>query len=88
MEIKYSIIIKEWFDRVNGNSYCAVRITDNTSGEEFALPFEYGYGSYGEQRATVFLKDYGEEFDYLREIASTTKIDGCLKRDVKEWGIG
>ena len=86
MKIKYSVITKEWFDKANGNSYCAVRITDNNSSEVFSLPFEYGYGSYGEQRASEFLKEYGEQFDYLREIASHTKVDGCLKRDVVSWG--
>ena len=86
MKVKYTVITKEWFDRINGNSYCAVRITDNNSGEEFALPFQYGYGSYGEHIASEFLKEYGEEFDYLREIAHTEKVENCLKRDVKAWG--
>ena len=87
MEIKYTVITKEWFDKVNGNSYCAVQITDNRTGKTFKLPFQYGYGSYGEQRATEFLKEYGEEFDYLSEIARCEKIEGCLKRDVVQWGV-
>ena len=39
---------KEWFDKVNGNSYFAGTITLNygTETEEtFLLPFQYGYGN-------------------------------------------
>ena len=86
MKNKYTVTSKEWFDKANGNSYCAVQITDNNSGEMFKLPFQYGYGSYGEQIASEFLKDYGEQFDYLSKIAHCMKIEDCLKRDVVAWG--
>ncbi len=87
MNIKYTVITKEWFDRLNGNSYCSVRITDNHSGHVIKLPFQYGYGSYGEQIASKALKEHGEQFGYLSEIAECHKIENCLKRDVKAWGI-
>ena len=84
--MKYTVITKEWFDKVNGNSYCAVQVTNNETDEVDYLPFQYGYGSYGEQIASEHLKEQGEQFDYLREIATTHKIENCLKRDVVAWG--
>jgi len=89
MRNKYLITTKEWFDRTYGNSYCAVQIIDNETGDLVAaLPIEYGYGSYGEQRAKRFLTDRGEKFDFLSEIAHCVKIENCLKRDVKAFGEG
>lgn len=40
---------KEWFDRVNGNSYFAAVVTLNygmKDAESFSLPFQYGYDSH------------------------------------------
>lgn len=40
---------KEWFDKVNGNSYFSCLITVNyglKSELKFTLPFQYGYGSH------------------------------------------
>ena len=45
---------KEWFDKVNGNSYFSAQITLNF-GEDtqriINIPFQYGYGSHFEQSA-------------------------------------
>lgn len=47
MKIKtIDIIGKEWFDKVNGNSYFSARITVNfgmKNEKTFAVPFQYGY---------------------------------------------
>ena len=86
---KLQVIAKEWYDRMNGNSYCAVRIYSD--GELLAaLPYAYGYGDYYLHRAKTWVADnieadintlrYTELFN-LRE-----KMKGCLKRDVKAWG--
>lgn len=40
---------KEWFDKVNGNSYFSANITINYGMEtqqNIFLPFQYGYGSH------------------------------------------
>lgn len=34
----------EWFDKINGNTYFACKVTLNNK-ESFTLPFQYGYGS-------------------------------------------
>ena len=87
---------KEWFDKVNGNSYFAGTITLNygTETEEtFLMPFQYGYGSQYEQEAKAILTqfnkistDYESLSNYCKrvgiELNSNIEI-GCLKRDLK-----
>jgi len=84
--MKYTVEAKEWFDRVNGNSYFSMRISrDNQLIQVFSMG--YGYGDMYQQVASQYLKSIGEKFDYLREIAVSVKHENCLKREVKAWGI-
>lgn len=84
--MKYTVEAKEWFDRVNGNSYFSMRIfKDNELIQVFS--YGYGYEDMYKQVASKYLKSIGEKFDYLREIAVSVKHKGCLKREVKAWGI-
>lgn len=50
MKIKtIDIQAKEWFDKVNGNSYFSANITINygmKTQKTIFLPFQYGYGSH------------------------------------------
>ena len=49
----------KWFDRVNGNTYCNVKIIDGTNISY--LGYEYGYGNYYFYRADEYFKEkYGE----------------------------
>jgi hypothetical protein len=42
--------VREWFDKVNGNSYFSAKV--HVNGEvAFTMPMEYGYGSHSEYRA-------------------------------------
>ena len=96
-----SVIIegKEWFDRVNGNSYNAVQVFVNygmKNAFSFSIPFQYGYGNYFEQSAIEHLVKIGaitsrETFRDLQrngkiEVESTI-VDKCLQRDVKAFGL-
>lgn len=89
---------KEWFDKLNGNSYFAGIITLNygTETEEtFLMPFQYGYGSSYEQAAKATLTefnmisaDYGQSlYSYCKEnnikFSSSIKSD-CKKKELKE----
>ena len=88
---------KEWFDKVNGNSYFAGTITLNfgTETEEiFLMPFQYGYGSQYEQEAKAILTQFNkistEPFESLSRYSQRVGIElnrsiqrGCLKRDLK-----
>ena len=43
------VTAKEWFDRINGNSYFSAVVTVNygmRSAKCFVLPFQYGYGDH------------------------------------------
>ena len=99
MEIKtIDIQAKEWFDKVNGNSYFAGTITLNygTETEEtFLMPFQYGYGSQYEQEAKAILTQFNKiSCDYLQNLNTYCKEnnieyisnikDNCLKRELKE----
>lgn len=85
---------KEWFDKVNGNSYFSVRIY--LDGElATILPFQYGYGGQfyyesiralvasgklPEDTSTYYLKhNYGI---ILHEVIERNQ----LQREVKNWG--
>jgi len=44
--IKYVIHAKKWFDKVNGNTYHAVRVLDTVRQLQLKVPFQYGYGDH------------------------------------------
>lgn len=88
---------KEWFDRINGNSYHSARITINygmKSEQNFRVPFSYGYGSMYEQNTFELLRGQGiiKETDRMYTLQESGVIirssiqRNCLKRDVVAWG--
>lgn len=87
---------KEWFDKVNGNSYFAgtITITKETGEQEtFLMPFQYGYGSQYEQEAKAILTQFNKispDYESLSNYCKRLGIDlnskierNCLKRDLK-----
>ena len=59
---------KEWFDKVNGNSYFAGVIIINFGMKdcrEYVIPYEYGYGDYYIDAAKELLQKQGE-IDYQK----------------------
>jgi len=91
------ITAKEWFDKVNGNSYFSAEImTDYGTEQEqtYNLPFQYGYGTQYETEAKAVLTEfnlisanYGQSLSqYCKDNNikyNTNKITGCKKRDLK-----
>lgn len=87
---------KEWFDRVNGNSYFAGLITINfglKTQKEFNMPFQYGYGDHyrdmalKELQKNGFCTEIGQIWE-LRDkgiILRATKQENCKKRELKEF---
>ena len=87
---------KEWFDKVNGNSYFSGIITLNfgfPDVETFIMSFQYGYGNQYISEAKCQLTehnrisaDYGDAlWRYCEKnniILRTSKQENCLKRDV------
>ena len=43
-KIKFVVQAGKWFDKVNGNTYHACRITRTRDGAVLCCPFQYGYG--------------------------------------------
>jgi len=85
MKYKYIAISKEWFDKINGNSYVSTQIEDIEKDIIYKLPFQYGYGSQSEHEVKEFLGLKGFNSDLPIKFIN---IDKCLKRDVIEHGKG
>jgi hypothetical protein len=89
---------KEWFDKINGNSYFCGTITLNygmKTEETFLMPFQYGYGLSYEQEAkrtlTRFNKISPKTFEplsiYCKEnniILRSNLVENCKQRELKE----
>lgn len=87
---------KEWFDKVNGNSYFSAVVTIDygmDSEKSFTLPFQYGYGEhYLEMAKETLIKEGIVKFDenvplwsYCRDngiILRKTKQENCRKKDL------
>jgi len=85
---------KEWFDRVNGNSYCSAVIVLNfgmPDAETVKVPFRYGYGNFYMQAAAEALRprlDTKENTPLWRTCEEKGIIlryqmqTGCKKREV------
>lgn len=83
MKIKtIDIQAKEWFDRINGNSYFSAVTTLNygmKSEKTIKIPFEYGYGSQYKFEAERMLTKAG----YLPNISEMAGI-GSLSEYCRE----
>tara|TARA_R110002051_G_scaffold281919_2_gene343644 strand:- start:858 stop:1205 length:348 start_codon:yes stop_codon:yes gene_type:complete len=91
---KININCKEWFDKINGNSYFSGTITINDK-ETFLIPFTYGYGSQYEHEAKAILTQFNKIscnyslrlYSYCKEnnIEFISNIkENCKKRELKE----
>lgn len=87
---------KEWFDKINGNSYFAGTITldyGTETEETFLMPFQYGYGFSYEDEAkatlTQFNKispDYETLNAYCKRVGIILRSNierRCKKRELK-----
>jgi hypothetical protein len=96
------ITAKQWFDKVNGNSYFSARVTVNYAQDDektIYVPFQYGYGDHYRTVAFEALQKNGiipplqlmrSDWRYYQDngiIARHSKQEKCLKRDVIAWGI-
>ena len=86
----------EWFDKANGNSYCAGTVTINYNMKDektLVCPFQYGYGDFYTQAAMERIREakLAKEDDRPlwrfcddHDIILRAGIErGCLKRDLK-----
>jgi len=95
------ITAKQWFDKVNGNSYFSAQITLNYGTDSeviIPVPFQYGYGDSYQYEAFKQLQELGyiakqvnstSGWRYYEDngiVVRNNKIEKCLKRDVIAWG--
>ena len=98
MKIKAKTIdiqAKEWFDKVNGNSYFAGSVTVNYGMSDaltFVMPFKYGYGRQYEQEAMGILKKerlidsiYCVDLKDKGIVVRSYIQLGCKKKELKEY---
>jgi hypothetical protein len=90
----------EWFDKVNGNSYFAGKVTVNygmKSQKSYIIPFQYGYGSQYVHEAEMTLRrnnvikcdEYTALWRYCREnniILRESLKENCKQRELKNIG--
>ena len=84
--MQYIAITKEYFDKVNGNSYFSTRIEDVENDRMYILPFQYGYGTQSEHETKKVIKRFNKNVSW--NDIKFIKIDRCLKREVKQHGQG
>lgn len=90
---------KQWFDRVNGNSYFSAVVTVNFQGDDetvLVCPMQYGYGECYLQAARAALVEagflVGSDIGLVRwcresGVRLCHSIEHkCKQREVKEWG--
>jgi hypothetical protein len=86
---------KEWFDKVNGNSYFSAQIVidyDLPTYKKYFLPFQYGYGDSFQWQSLKHLQEIGEidkNIGHLWQLRDNgviirTSKRNALKRELKE----
>jgi hypothetical protein len=86
---------KEWFDKVNGNSYFAGSIILNFGQPDaitLNMPFQYGYGDSYQYAAMTLLKEKGlTDAKYMHDLRNENIIvryniqRGCKKRELMQY---
>lgn len=99
-QIKFTVIAKKWFDKVNGNTYHSVRCVRHKDNTVVVGPFQYGYGEHYKQTALAVMfdagwlpnieyRDFDKQFSYEREnnYPILWTVSEGLKRDCVANGI-
>tara|TARA_R110000824_G_scaffold10591_2_gene46550 strand:- start:262 stop:525 length:264 start_codon:yes stop_codon:yes gene_type:complete len=83
MEYKYIAVIKQWHDKINGNTYFSANIDDLVKDKTYKIPFQYGYGSQGEYtcKKHLGLKGFNSELPI-----KFVTVPNCKQREVKQHG--
>jgi|TARA_R100001132_G_C3232947_1_gene66788 hypothetical protein len=88
MTIKYIAHCKKWRDKINGNTYHSVRITDVNTKDIIKIPFTYGYGEQYKSNTLNELcrKNNTSKFNLYHDFIHWVDEENCKMKDVKNWG--
>lgn len=67
-QIRFTVIAKKWFDKVNGNTYHSVRCVRHLDNAIVVGEFQYGYGENYKQTALYAMFDAGWFSRVLRKV--------------------
>lgn len=84
--MQYIAITKEYFDKVNGNSYFSTRIEDVENDRMYILPFQYGYGTQSEHETKKVIKCFNKNVSW--NDIKFIKYDNCTETAVEKHGQG
>jgi hypothetical protein len=66
MKKLFTVIVKKWFDKINGNTYHSVRCIRHSDREVITGPFQYGYGEHYKQTALEVMYKNGWLPGYIK----------------------
>lgn len=83
-----AVIVRRWFDKANGNSYWAAKVSIPTNGgiwRQLVIPFQYGYGNQPEHDCCKVLEKLGffklSDVDYIRELPIEFEDQGYMNKN-------
>ena len=79
-----NMVIGEWFDKVNGNTYHDATICVN--GKEYLIPYRYGYSADNEWNLKELLNQIGFRIRKDKRVLDYCKVytQNKLKRDLNK----
>ena len=79
-----NMVIGEWFDKVNGNTYHDATIYIN--GKEYFIPYKYGYSANNEWNLKELLNQIGFRIRKDKRVLDYCKVytQEKLKRDLNK----
>ena len=82
-QVKYIAETKEYFDKVNGNSYWSCRVEDIEKDVMYVFPIQYGYGDHSEfeVKKALNINDWGQ-----KPTIKFIKHENCSEKSVEDWG--
>ena len=86
-ETQYTLCVRRWFDKVNGNSYYSMRIIGK--GQDIIMPFEYGHSesTYKYHASALLGIDWGiMDWEQRREVFTIEEIQVSRRKDLHNGG--
>ena len=94
VKIDFVVDAALWFDRPNGNTYHACRVTRIADGETLHCPLQYGYGEHYRQTALEAMAEagwlpskYDKQSSYLFERENNYPIHWSVRNSLKRDAI-